>query len=469
MSCGYCHLPLRKFYCADCMHDKKEKNLQELNTIVPERDNAVAAAAEYYEKTAYIQQLIAEKNKTANNIEALRSNQTCVLNECNKKKQSIKERLSQIKEKKLLLQDAIKRKAQAPMTLDNSTVLKNWQRTHKMTIGTRRILVKEATSLFELKPGVVEEPELLALGASNAVPPAAVNNLLNQSIELPPFSPSISTLPTETKEDLYICGVTLPTRLIDVSKYSKEELNAPVGLVVHMLGLIVRYLGIKLPFLIMQKGTRPYIRTIKGSIQLWHSDRKMPLFLEDDDKNFKKFVNGMAMLNYNLAYLCYAQNVKIPVSQTANTLQSLMACCHASDLGTQSHALYHHNLRDVNFPIAFQHVLEATKLRYRCSSNNISTSTNSNPSGSRVTSNNELHDDFFKVRPFNSGRRDDYDQDEYAGIYIDSDDDDSNSQLISQRQYYEQQQQLQQNQQQQQQVQPSQTETWSLVEVAPFL
>ncbi|KAI8637164.1 UV radiation resistance protein/autophagy-related protein 14 [Parasitella parasitica] len=158
-----------------------------------------------------------------------------------------------------------------------------------MTIGTRRILVKEATSLFELKPGVVEEPEISGLAASNAA---------------------------------------------SIAAYPKEELNAPVGLVVHMLGLIVRYLGIKLPFLIMQKGTRPYIRTIKGSIQLWHSDRKMPLFLEDDDKNFKKFVNGMAMLNYNLAYLCYTQNVKIPVSQTANTLQSLMACCQASDLGT---------------------------------------------------------------------------------------------------------------------------------------
>lgn len=60
---------------------------------------------------------------------------------------------------------------------------------------------------------------------------------------------------------------------ITIIEYPKEELNAPIGLVVHMLGLIVRYLGIKLPFLIMQKGTRPYIRTIKGSIQLWHSDR----------------------------------------------------------------------------------------------------------------------------------------------------------------------------------------------------
>ncbi|KAL0139010.1 UV radiation resistance protein and autophagy-related subunit 14-domain-containing protein [Mucor lusitanicus] len=475
MSCGYCHLPLRKFYCADCMHDKKLKNLQELDTIVPERDSAVAAASTYFEETAYVQQLIAEKNKRANNVEMLRHNQTCLLEECNKKKQMIKDLQDRIKEKRMLLHDAAKRKSQAPKALDNAAVMKHWQRTHKMTVGTRRILVKETTSLFELKPGVVEEPELSMFSAATVNQAAAsmadVNSMLHQSVELPPFSPASSSIPMETKEDLYICGVTLPTRLIDVSKYPKEELNAPIGLVIHMLGLIVRYLGIKLPFLIMQKGTRPYIRTIKGSIQLWHSDRKMPLFLEDDDKNFKKFVNGMAMLNYNLAYLCYTQNIKIPVSQTANTLQSLMACCRASDLGIQSHALYYRNLRDVKFPIEFQHVLHATKLRYRCSSSTSNSSTHANNnnnasdlSASRVTSNNELHDDFYRVRSFNSSssRHDEYDQDEYAGIYIDSDDD-SNSQLFSQQQYYEQQQQ------QLQQQQTSQTETWSLVEVAPFL
>ncbi|CAO3627333.1 unnamed protein product [Mucor fragilis] len=477
MSCGYCHLPLRKFYCADCMHDKKLKNLQELDTIVPERDSAVAAATAYFEQIAYVQQLIAEKNKRANNVESLKFNQTCLLEECNKKKQLIKDLQDRIKEKRLLLQDASKRKSQAPKTLDNAAIMKHWQRTHKMTVGTRRILVKETTSLFELKPGVVEEPELSMFSAATANHASAsmadVNSILHQSVELPPFSPVSSSIPMETKEDLYICGVTLPTRLIDVSKYPKEELNAPIGLVVHMLGLIVRYLGIKLPFLIMQKGTRPYIRTIKGSIQLWHSDRKMPLFLEDDDNNFKKFVNGMAMLNYNLAYLCYTQNIKIPVSQTANTLQSLMACCRASDLGIQSHALYYRNLRDVKFPIEFQHVLHATKLRYRCSSSTSNSSTHANNntsdlSATRVISNNELHDDFYRVRSFNdSGRHDEYDQEEYAGIYIDSDDD-GNSQLISQQQYYEQQQQQQQLQQNQQQ-QPSQTETWSLVEVAPFL
>ncbi|KAI8078023.1 UV radiation resistance protein and autophagy-related subunit 14-domain-containing protein [Gilbertella persicaria] len=147
-----------------------------------------------------------------------------------------------------------------------------------MTVGTRRILVKEVTSLFELKPGVVEESQAL-------------------------------------------------------QKYPKEELNAPIGLVIHMLGLVVRYLGIKLPFMIFQKGIQHYIRMIPPNTQIWSSTRKFPLFLEEDDKNFKRFVVGMAMLNYNLAYLCHTQGVKIPVSQVVNTLQSLMACCRAPGLG----------------------------------------------------------------------------------------------------------------------------------------
>lgn len=59
---------------------------------MPERDSAVAAAAIYYEKTAYIQQLIAEKNKRANRVESLRSNQTNVLNECSKSKYNKRDR-----------------------------------------------------------------------------------------------------------------------------------------------------------------------------------------------------------------------------------------------------------------------------------------------------------------------------------------------------------------------------------------
>lgn len=59
---------------------------------------------------------------------------------------------------------------------------------------------------------------------------------------------------------------------------------------------------------------------------------KMPLFLEDD-KNFRRFLIGVSMLNYNIAYLCFTQGIHVPLSQVANTLQNLMACCKAPGLG----------------------------------------------------------------------------------------------------------------------------------------
>ncbi|EIE79898.1 hypothetical protein RO3G_04603 [Rhizopus delemar RA 99-880] len=162
-----------------------------------------------------------------------------------------------------------------------------------MTVGTRRILVKEVASLFELKPGVIEEEEQQQ---QNAV-------LMLDHEDRMPFT------------------------------YPKEEINAPISLVVHMLRLIVHYLGIKLPFKIFQKGIQPYIRLETPNSKLWRNNNKMPLFLDKEDKNLRRFTIGMAMLNYNIAYLCYTQGVRIPLSEVPNTLQSLMACCHAPKLG----------------------------------------------------------------------------------------------------------------------------------------
>ena len=115
----------------------------------------------------------------------------------------------QIRAKKRLLEESLKRKSQFEnYHPDNNPALKAWQRTHKMTVGTRRILVKEITSLFELKPGMIEEPSTPSIVSSQQL-----------DEDGPAFSMKQSN--QESIEDLYICGVTLPTRLIDVS--SKGE------------------------------------------------------------------------------------------------------------------------------------------------------------------------------------------------------------------------------------------------------
>jgi hypothetical protein len=53
----------------------------------------------------------------------------------------------------------------------------------------------------------------------------------------------------------------------------------------------------------------------------------MHLFISEGEKNYHKFVEGMAMLNYNIAYLCHTQGIEIPLNhKVTHTMQNLVAC-----------------------------------------------------------------------------------------------------------------------------------------------
>ncbi|KAJ3117575.1 hypothetical protein HK100_000796 [Physocladia obscura] len=52
------------------------------------------------------------------------------------------------------------------------------------------------------------------------------------------------------------------------------------------------------------------------------------------------FTIGLAMLNYDIVYLCWTQGVSIPLHQAANTLENLAACCRAPKLGRDVMAPY---------------------------------------------------------------------------------------------------------------------------------
>ncbi|KAI9275630.1 UV radiation resistance protein and autophagy-related subunit 14-domain-containing protein [Phascolomyces articulosus] len=262
---------------------------------------------------------------------------------------------------------------------------KRWHRVHKMTVAARRVLVQEIVSLFEFKPGVVEDSPAITIEPSRTISSSSSSSSTHTNATI--MSPTLpfaqrdrslslhrhhhpSTHPQQHNpqqqqqaEDLYICGVTLPARVIDVSKYSKEELNAAIGHLIHMLGLIIRYLGVKLPFPIYYKTMYPYIRS---TIAKQRNSSKMPLFL--DDKNLRRFTIGMAMLNYDIAYLCHTQGVEIPLSQVTNALQALMACCRSQRLGLRSHISLYQGIRSIDFPLEFHQVLKMTALRYRSGS-----------------------------------------------------------------------------------------------------
>jgi hypothetical protein len=199
----------------------------EISSLIKEKDAAVLQANSFLERTSLIRSLSAELNKKIMNIKSIEQQQKRIKEECNSsnyKTKRIKTKMNanvpyiierqrilllhnKIREKKKLLEESLKRKSQFDnYQPDNNPALKSWQRTHKMTVGTRRILVKEITSLFELKPGFIEEPET-----------PSIQQQQQYIGDKPAFSNKLSMQTEEGIEDLYICGVSLPTRLIDVS------------------------------------------------------------------------------------------------------------------------------------------------------------------------------------------------------------------------------------------------------------
>lgn len=200
------------------------------------------------------------------------------------------------------------------------------------------------------------------------------------------------------------------------------------------------------------------------------------------------------MLNYNIAYICHTQGIKIPVNQVADTLQGLMAICRAPGLGIQSHALYYQHIRDLECPIEYDQVLRATTLRYRCSSSlersqilhHQSPNNSTNTPALTTTTNNELHDDFFKIRRASSSHsaatvtKDEDDEEEEEeeeyGLYVDSDEEeeDDYDHYNTNKKTKKRQQDMTASvtaEKEEEQCNDSSinNETWSLVEVAPFL
>ncbi|CAO3651012.1 unnamed protein product [Cunninghamella echinulata] len=431
MECVHCRSYNGKFYCKHCLTEKLTDHREELNILTTEKDQAIKEAETFLEKTSTIHSLIVEKNMQSTNINHILEEQQRIKKESKIVAQQIDKLQKDIERRQSILENGKKRLHQARTSKERSittaneqniaSVMKSWQRTYKMTARTRQILVKEVVSLFDLKPGVVEVDEddgsiRTAINNNNNNNSNNNNNdpIISRSQDQriyssdniasihndhPPLQHSIMpfTRPIQNfeqrrqYEDLYICGVTLPTRLIDVSRYPKDELNSAIGYTTQMLELIVSYLGIKLPFTIFRKDLRLYIRSIPHS-RLYQSQSKMPLFL-DDDKNFRKFLIGISMLNYDIAYLCYTQGVDIPLSQVANALQNILACCNSPQLGLRSHSTIQQGIINLDYTYDFQQILRQTSLRYRCGSSSLTTNTTN-----QTIPNSKADQKFFKVR-----------------------------------------------------------------------
>ncbi|CAG8484231.1 5337_t:CDS:2 [Acaulospora colombiana] len=155
---------------------------------------------------------------------------------------------------------------------------------------------------------------------------------------------------SDDDDEYAIAGMILPKEA-NFIRYPYADTNAAVGHVIHMLGLVAYYLGVKLPFVMVNRGSKSYTKGSVPGIPI----SKMPLVL--NDHNLEVFTVGMAMLNYNIAYLCYTQGVEVAFHKIPHTLQNLYLCCQAPNLGRSGHLTALNRILDQSFSLDFEEVV----------------------------------------------------------------------------------------------------------------
>ncbi|KAI9193417.1 UV radiation resistance protein and autophagy-related subunit 14-domain-containing protein [Polychytrium aggregatum] len=249
--------------------------------------------------------------------------------------------------------------------------LQKYTQVAEILTQSRRLLIRELVLVFRLRKvqrvhsstssrssnanmmAVLEKPER-ANGATTAPVPLA-------SQHVSPTSSALNALIGATQSTLSTLSggiITTPTsesppsnpatlgaeevfefRILNVGfsvygnyyGYPREKFNAAVGHIVHMTVLLSQYLGVHLPFQMINGGVRSFAQANHYESISMQTNIQVPLWLTDT--NIESFTVGLSMLNYNIAYLCFSQGVEISLQQLPNTLENLVLCCQAPSLG----------------------------------------------------------------------------------------------------------------------------------------
>jgi hypothetical protein len=105
-----------------------------------------------------------------------------------------------------------------------------------------------------------------------------------------------------------------------------KKINSFAIYVVQMTCLIASYLGLTLPYSFLYNQGIPSV-CLEPALE----EGNRPLALTPT--NGESFLVGMAVLNYNLAFLCFSQGVEISLEKTTATLDLLAGLCESPQLG----------------------------------------------------------------------------------------------------------------------------------------
>ncbi|RUS23878.1 UV radiation resistance protein and autophagy-related subunit 14-domain-containing protein [Jimgerdemannia flammicorona] len=337
-----------------------QSELSKFQKVNTEKQRYVECANEFLsdERTRELHKLFSERQTRLETIEEINAHSKELHKEIAKDRPTVATLRAQVNLRRQRLQDAAARlaKAQDQIPADTTRAVMltkdRWRRVHQIYVHSKRVLVGELVSLFDLRH---VEP------AVSPVPQGGHRRRKGVLVQ-PGGGSGGSAAKSDgaVEEDEYeICGVRMRRAgKGGISKNDREELNAAIGHVVHLLSLLTQYLGVKLPYAIVNRGVYSFAREV---LYKKRTD-KQPLFL--DEQNGKAFTIGLAMLNYDIAYLCQTQGVDVPLNCVANTLQNLLACCQSLNLGRYSHNATYALVPDQSFSLDFMQVVRITAQRH---------------------------------------------------------------------------------------------------------
>ncbi|KAJ2276244.1 hypothetical protein EV176_002438 [Coemansia sp. RSA 451] len=102
----------------------------------------------------------------------------------------------------------------------------------------------------------------------------------------------------------------------DWRKFPADYINACVSHSVHIFSVLSNYLHLQTPFAVVKRGSRLFIRPNWRQVDV----REAALSIDDDRASF---VVGLAMLFYNIAFMCHRQGVRVPVEQVADAVENM--------------------------------------------------------------------------------------------------------------------------------------------------
>ncbi|KAI8853899.1 hypothetical protein BC829DRAFT_381585 [Chytridium lagenaria] len=321
MECRLCRSMCRKFVCVDCIRDRYGLTLCAYQKVGDYR--------------ATISQLDRERKRMAGRrptgIKADKEHSSLKrrLHEVENLVVTMKSKLEQDRSKLRALRTQVESRrkaleaAQADLKRHGPHVMvvalqeveqafDNYRSTVDVLIQSRRILVRELVSAFRLRRVQRVAPQSTVVSVPVLSPPrddALASTSSDKYRKMVGSSPNYDD-PQNTE-----------SLMLELAHNSADDINT-------------HYLGVRVPFELISKGAKSYA---KGNPDSLHASRdlrrgmQMPLYLSDS--NIEAFTVGLAMLNFDIAYLCHSQGVVLPISGIPNTLENLALCCRASKMG----------------------------------------------------------------------------------------------------------------------------------------